>query len=375
MGCRNLSTSRNSRALLDPWGTTIIEDYNRLYEEFGIQPFKPLLAQIPNPSMFMRRGVIFGHRDFKRVLNAMKSKEKFAVMSGIKPTGEFHLGTLMTAREIIDFQRRGAIAFYCIADIEGYEDNNIFFEESEKIAVGNVTDLLALGFDPKRGYIYRQSTERLVKDLAIIFGRGVTLATMKAIYGERHIGLYLSALIQAGDILMPQLEVFDGPKPTVVPVGVDQDAHLRLTRDLANKFRSKYDFVPPSSTYHKIMRGLDGSPKMSKRNPMSYFTLQEEPETILNKISNAFTGGRPTVKEQRKLGGIPEICSIYEICMFQFFEDDDDVIKMYQDCKSGKLLCGEHKEQVIEIVLSFIKNHQQKRLKYIDKAKEILQIE
>ena len=370
-----MPTSRNSRALLDPWGTTIVEDYNRLYEEFGIQPFKPLLAQIPNPSMFMRRGVIFGHRDFKRVLNAMKSKEKFAVMSGIKPTGEFHLGTLMTAREIIDFQRRGATAFYCIADIEGYEDNNIFFEESEKIAVGNITDLLALGFDPKRGYIYRQSMERLVKDLAIIFGRGVTLATMKAIYGERHIGLYLSALIQAGDILMPQLEVFDGPKPTVVPVGVDQDAHLRLTRDLANKFRSKYDFVLPSSTYHKIMRGLDGSPKMSKRNPMSYFTLQEEPEAILKKISNAFTGGRPTVKEQRKLGGIPEICSIYEICMFQFFEDDDDVIKMYQDCKSGKLLCGEHKEQVIEIVLSFIKNHQQKRRRYVDKAKEILQIE
>ena len=174
---------------------------------------------------------------------------------------------------------------------------------------------------------------------------------------------------------MPQLEVFDGPKPTVVPVGVDQDAHLRLTRDLANKFRSKYDFVLPSSTYHKIMRGLDGSPKMSKRNPMSYFTLQEEPEAILKKISNAFTGGRPTVKEQKKLGGIPEICSIYEICMFQFFEDDDDLIKVYHDCKSGKLLCGEHKEQVIEIVLSFIKNHQQKRRRYIDKAKEILQIE
>jgi len=361
--------------LLDPWGTTIIEDYNRLYEEFGIQPFKPLLAQIPNPSMFMRRGVVFGHRDFKRVLNAMKSKEKFAVMSGIKPTGEFHLGTLMTAREIIDFQRRGATAFYCIADIEGYEDNNILFEESEKIAVGNVTDLLALGFDPKRGYIYRQSMERLVKDLAIIFGRGVTLATMKAIYGERHIGLYLSALIQAGDILMPQLEVFDGPKPTIVPVGVDQDAHLRFTRDLANKFHSKYNFVLPSSTYHKIMRGLDGSPKMSKRNPMSYFTLQEEPEAILKKISNAFTGGRPTVKEQKKLGGIPEICSIYEICMFQFFEDDDDLIKVYHDCKSGKLLCGEHKEQVIEIVLSFIKNHQQKRRRYVHKAKEILQIE
>ncbi|MFQ6073998.1 MAG: tryptophan--tRNA ligase, partial [Candidatus Bathyarchaeia archaeon] len=216
---------------LDPFGMTVVEDYERLYEEFGIQPFKPLLTQIPNPYMSMRRGVIFGHRDFERVLDAMKNREEFAVMSGIKPTGEFHLGTLTTAREVIYFQQQGATAFYGIADVEAYEDNRISFERSEKYAVGNVADLLALGFDPKRGYIYRQSKEERVKDLAIIFGRNVTLATMKAIYGERHMGLYISALIQAGDILLPQLEDFGGPKPTVVPVGVDQDPHLRLTRD------------------------------------------------------------------------------------------------------------------------------------------------
>jgi tryptophanyl-tRNA synthetase len=367
-------SATNRKTVLDPWGTTIVEDYNRLYEEFGIQPFKPLLSEMPKPSMYMRRGVIFGHRDFERVLNSMKSHEKFAVMSGIKPTGEFHLGTLMTAREIIYFQQQGATAFYCIADIEAYEDNKIPFEKSEKIAVGNVADLLALGFDPKRGYIYQQYKELRVRDLAILFGRGVTLAMIKAIYGERNIGLYWSALVQAGDILMPQLQDFDGPKPTVVPVGVDQDAHLRLTRDLASKFRRKYNFVSPSSTYHKIMKGLDGSPKMAKRNPMSYFTLHEKPEFISKKISNAFTGGRPTVEEQRKLGGVPEVCPVYEICMYHFVEDDDDVIRVYHDCKSGKLLCGEHKDQTVEIVLDFVKEHQRKRRKFIDKAREILQV-
>jgi len=369
-----LSTADKRKTVLDPWGTTVVEDYNRLYEEFGIQRFKALLAEISNPSMYMRRGVIFGHRDFERVLENMKSHEKFAVMSGIKPTGEFHLGTLMTAREIIYFQQQGATAFYCIADIEAYEDNKIPFEKSEKIAAGNVADLLALGFDPKRGYIYRQYKELRVRDLAVLFGRGVTLATMKAIYGERNIGLYLSALVQAGDILMPQLEDFDGPKPTVVPVGIDQDAHLRLTRDLASKFRRKFNFVPPSSTYHKIMKGLDGSPKMAKRNPMSYFTLHEKPESITKKISNAFTGGRPTVEEQRKLGGVPEICPIYEIEMYHFVENDDDVVKVYNDCRSGKLLCGEHKARTTEIVLNFVKDHKRKRRKFVDKSREILQV-
>jgi tryptophanyl-tRNA synthetase len=280
----------------------------------------------------------------------------------------------MTAREIIYFQQQGADAFYCIADIEAYEDNRIPFEKSEKIAVGNVADLLALGFDPKRGCIYRQYKEQRVRDLAILFGRGVTLATMKAIYGERNIGLYMSALVQAGDILMPQLEEFDGPKPTVVPVGIDQDAHLRLTRDLANKFRRRFKFISPSSTYHKIMKGLDGSPKMSKRNPQSYFTLHDTPESITKKISNAFTGGRTTVEEQRKLGGVPQICPIYEIEMYHFVEDDDDVIEVYNDCRSGNLLCGEHKARTIKTVLKFIKTHQRKRRNSIDKARQILQI-
>jgi len=364
------------KTVIDPFGTTVIEDYDRLYQEFGIQPLKPLLSQLANPSAAMLRGVIFGHRDFERVLEAMEKDDEFAVMSGIKPTGEFHLGTLQTAREVIYFQQQGAKAYYCIADVEAYEDNHVPFERSQKYAVGNVADLLALGFDPDRGYIYQQSKETRVKDLAITFGRAVTLATMKAIYGERHMGLYMSALIQAGDILLPQLKDFGGPKPTVVPVGIDQDPHLRLTRDLAFKFRRKYNFIPPSSTYHKLIKSLDGSPKMSKRDPMSYFTLEEKPGTIAKKISNAFTGGRPTAEEQRRLGANPDICPIYDLYLFHFFERDEDVGRLYNyECKGGHILCGEDKQRLIKLVTDFVKEHQRKRRHYIGKAREILHVE
>ena len=369
-----MQSDPSKKTVLDPFGTSVIADYERLYKEFGIEPFKPFLSKVPDPSLYMRRGIVFGHRDFDRILGAMKKRDEFAVLSGIKPSGEFHLGTLMTAKEIIYFQKQGAQTFYCIADIESYEDNKVPFEKSEKIAVDNVADLLALGLDPKRAYIYRQSKEGSVKDLAIVFGRAATLATMKAIYGERNIGLYLSALIQAGDILLPQLKDFGGPKPTVIPVGIDQDPHIRFTRDLAQIFCKKYGFILPSSTYHKLMKGLDGSPKMSKRL-VNYFTLHDKPETIAARISNAFTGGRPTIQEQRRLGGIPEICPVYDTCMFHFVEDDDEIIKVYHDCKAGKLLCGEHKKRAIEIVSKFVKEHQRKKKKFVDKAREILQVE
>jgi tryptophanyl-tRNA synthetase len=369
-----LSKDSEKKTLLDPYGISIIPDYERLYAEFGIEPFEQFLPQIQDAPSWMRRGTVFGHRDFNRIMDAMRNKQEFSVMSGIKPTGEFHLGTLMTAKELVFFQQKGAKAFYCIADVEAYEDNRIPFEKSEKIAIENVADILALGLDPKNAYIYRQSEEEHVKHLAIVFARAVTLATIKAIYGERNMGLYLSALIQAGDILLPQLADFGGPKPTIIPVGIDQDPHIRFTRDLAQTFHSKYDFVFPSSTYHKLMRGLDGSTKMSKRLG-NYFTLGDTDEEVRLKISTAFTGGRPTIKEQREKGGIPEVCPIYDICLCHFMEDDIEVQRVYNDCKTGKLLCGEHKQQVIDIVLKFVDNHKRKKSKMITKAKEILEIE
>jgi len=370
-----LSDSMERKNLLDPFGTTTIDDYTRLCKEFGIKPFKSILKEVPNPSTTMRREIIFGHRDFPRIIEAMKTGQEFAVLSGIKPTGQFHLGTVLTAKEIVYFQKQGATTFYCIADIEAYEDNRISFERSEKNAISNVADILALGLDAKRAIIYRQSKEVRVKDLAIIFSRAVTLATARAIYGDRDLGLYISALIQAGDILLPQLEDFGGPKPTIIPVGIDQDPHLRLSRDLSKRFRHKYGFIPPSATYHKLMKSLSGSSKMSKRQSnTSLLTLNEAPKEIRKKISNAFTGGRTTINEQRELGGIPEKCPIYEMDLFHFIDNDKSVKKIYNDCRSGSLLCGEHKAQAIERILGFVQQHRQKRRKFIEKAREILQV-
>lgn len=331
-----------------------------------------IIDKLPCKPSFIRRGIVFGHRDFERIVEAINKQQPFAVMSGIKPTGPLHMGTILTLREMVFFQKMGGTVFYCIADIEAYEDNGIPFEESEKIAIDNLADALALGLDPSRAYIYRQSREEDVKHLAFIFARAVTLSTIEAIYGVRHMGLYMSALVQAGDILLPQLKRFGGPKPTVVPVGIDQDPHIRLCRDLAHKFREKFGFILPSATYHMIIRGLDGSSKMSKRNPMSYFTLTEDLESIAFKLRNAYTGGRPTAKEQKMLGGEPEKCPIFDLYKFFFLEEDEKLLDIYSKCKNGEILCGEDKAIAIEIVTSFIKEHQRKRRTFIDKSREIL---
>ena len=357
---------------MDPWSSEGIDeaDYERLIKEFGIERIERYRQNFIK-NRFIRRKIIFGHRSLDDIVKAIENKQPWAVMSGIKPSGPFHLGTLTTALEIVEFQKMGAKAYYCIADIESWEDNGIPYEEAEESAVDNLADILALGLDPKKSYIWRQSKEPIVNDVCFQVGRLLTQNMVNAIYGEKPFGLYLAALIQVGDIVLPQ--VMDGIQPTIVPVGIDQDPHIRLTRDLTRRYYKA--FFLPGATYHKLLPGLDGTDKMSKRNPNSYFTFNESLESIAKKVRGALTGGRRNKKEQQELGGHPQKCMIYKILTYHFEDDDEKLSRIFEDCVKGELLCGECKKNAVEKVMSFIKAHKEKKEKLIDKARELLNIE
>ena len=357
---------------IDPWGASALveDDYTRLIKEFGIEEITEILRQKMVSNRFIRRKIIFGHRDLNLVFKAIENNQPWAVMSGIKPSGPFHLGTLTTALEIVEFQKMGGKAYYCIADIESWEDNGISYKDAEEDAVDNLADILALGLDPNKAYIWRQSKEPIVKDVAFKVSRLVTQNMLNAIYGEKTFGLYLSALVQVGDIDLPQ--ILDGIQPTIVPVGIDQDPHIRLTRDLTRRYYK--NFFLPGATYHYLLAGIDGSEKMAKRNPNSYFTFNETLELIERKIKGALTGGRKNKKEQQELGGEPRKCMIYKMLMYHFEEDDEKLAKDFEMCIKGELLCGEHKQECVEKVLNFIKDHQKKKETLTDKARELLDI-
>jgi len=114
-----MSREKNEEEMrLDPWGVSFVKDYNRLMEEFGIKSIKPLVNIFPQAHRLLRRGIIFGHRDVEIILDAIKKGEEYAVMSGIKPSGDFHLGSKLTAEELIFFQKLSpkATAFYAICN-------------------------------------------------------------------------------------------------------------------------------------------------------------------------------------------------------------------------------------------------------------------
>ena len=222
---------------LDPWGSSTVADYRNLFEEFGIEEFDDVLPTVPDPHYLMRRGVIFGHRDYDRVLAALDAGEPAAALSGFMPTGDPHIGHKLVFDELVWHQERGADSYGLIADLEAHSARGLDWDEIDEHAQDYLLSLIALGFDPEEGELYRQSDNRQLQDLAFELGVETNLSELESIYGfggETDVSHMQSVVTQMADILYPQL---DEPKPTVIPVGPDQDPHVRLARDLAARMR------------------------------------------------------------------------------------------------------------------------------------------
>ncbi len=427
---------------LDPWGAIKIDNYSKLFDEFGISKFDELLGKISDPHRYMRRHIIFGHRSYETVLEAIISKRPFAALSGFMPSGKAHLGHKMVMEELIWHQQHGGDVFLAIADMEAHAVRGKSWKECRELGINEyILSAIALGFEPG-GHIYFQSEFAPVRDLAFELGIKANFSELSAIYGfsgETNIAHMVSALTQSADILHPQLKELGGPKPVVIPVGADQDPHIRLTRGLAEKVNlftafvverkhieahahihiySKsapeeaftavntaiekntnlivishtghidvlcdvsnidetlenvkritreveirfggYGFLPPASTYHKFMTGLQGG-KMSSSVPESYIALTDRPEDGAAKVMRAKTGGRVTLEEQKVKGGEPEVCTVYELLLYHLIDDDSELLEIYKDCVGGTRVCGICKKHTAELMRQFLKDHQEKR--------------
>lgn len=362
------------------FGATTKEE-QKVMTEFGVRDIREVVDSLEHKLLhkYLRRGIMFGHTDAGRVFKAIKNGSPFAVMTGLKPTGPYHIGSLMTCNEVLFFQSLGGKVFLCVADMEAYLNNGVSLEEGHKTAIDNIADILALGLADNGVYIYKQSEEPTVLRLAAQFSSNVTYNMMKGIFGEHPFGIYQSALIQVGDILLPQLDDFCGPLPTITPVGLDQAPHSRLTRDLARKkeYQEQYGFVMPSFTFHRLIGGLDGSEKMSKQHTGEdlTLTLSEDEQSLNRKIANIYSGGRTTKKEQLKHGGQPEKCRVFDLFNCFFMDEDQELDKRYEDCKAGAIFCGECKQDLRERAKKLIEKHQIKKEGMMDHAKQILERE
>ena len=222
---------------IDPWSSEQSTDYDRMIEQFGLTPMD--IGSLPNPGMLHRRGIVFAHRDMDVITDSITQGNPFGVLTGLMPSGRMHLGHSMVIEQVRWFQEHGADVTVAVADLEALATRGTSLSNGRETALREyVLNYAALGLDPENTNVYFQSSRPEVQRLAFTLGKRTNLSELDAIYGfggDTNLAHVQAPLVQVGDIVHPQLDDFGGLRPIVVPVGVDQDPHLRLTRDITQK--------------------------------------------------------------------------------------------------------------------------------------------
>ena len=328
------------------------EDNKKLVEKFGAEPVSKV-KDLPDFYTF-NKGLIYSHRDFDKFFSALKNGEKCAILSGFNASGTIHLGHKPVFDTNLFFQKKyGIPVFIPISDDESYVAGKVKNqEEALKNSRELAKELIAYGFDPKNTYFIIDQIYTNIYNLAIKLSKKVNYSEIKATYGyspEENIGLHFYPAVQSAHILFPQ-EKF-GIKNVLVPIGPDEDAHIRISRDIARRM----DYQLPSILHAFFMPGLDGE-KMSKSKNNAIF-LKDDEKTIRKKVNSAFSGGRDTIEEHRKHGGNPDVdVSIFYLS--KLFLNEHESGKLREDYRKGKILSGEVKKMLADKIVEFTKEFQ-----------------
>ena len=359
-------------AIITPWEVKGNIDYNKLIKEFGTQPIDDkLLQRIQKHTKtlhpFLRRKIFFSHRDMDKVLDAYEKGQPFYLYTGRAPSGPVHLGHIVPWLFTKWLQDEFNVTLlFQIPDEEKFLfKENLTLEDSKKWAHENILDIIALDFDPKKTKIFLDTEYAgTMYKHACQVGKRVTFSTAKATFGftnESNLGQIFYTCMQSVPAFLPS--IFE-KKPTycLIPYAIDQDPHFRITRDVAEKL----GYPKPAGIHCRFLPGLQGMEtqgKMSSSEESSAIYTTDTQEQVKKKVMRyAFSGGRTTIEEHRKLGGNPDVDISYQWLTF-FEEDDKKLEKIYKDYKSGKLLSGELKQILVDNINDFLKKHQANREK------------
>lgn len=357
--------------VIDPWGSAEISDYEHVFKEFGLKKFPEEMSSKLS-HYFFERNIVIAHRDFEKVFNRIIAKKPFINMTGIASSGNVHFGHKVDIDLFKFFKDCGAVNRFAICDLDGYvsrPDKKVpSLKKAREFAVENLSHALALGLSEKDVYVQSRMPARYYS-FAFELSKKITANTHEAMYGHLDLGKISANLLQYADILHSQLTEFSGKMPSVTGIGLDQDPHARLTRDIAK--RLEYGIEEPSFIYFKHQSGLQEGKKMSSSEPDTAIFLSDAPKEARRKIMRAFTGGQPTIKEQREKGGNPDICKVCEMLRFHY-PNTKKLDQIFEDYRAGKLLDSENKEFTAQFVEEFLEKHQAKVQEKLSLAKEIV---
>ena len=396
---------------VDESGNAKAIDYQRLIDLFGVQPLtdahlKRFEKVTGKPAhRLMRRGLFFSHRDFDKILDAYERDGTFMLYTGRGPSsGSMHLGHTVPflftkeLQEIFDVPLIIMLTddekyLYTRNKNNGVQKKGQTAEDFLDFAHENAKDIIALGFDPKKtfiytdyefngGHFYRNASEfeslLTFNQAEGAFGfTGSTNVGLIAYGAKQCVAAFPSSypeLFGYKDYRYPELDPAGKRRHkdlskimTLIPCAIDQEPYFRMLRDRCERMTDPHPKTALIlSKFLTAMQGPGG--KMSASDANSAIFMSDTPNQIKKKInSHAFSGGRETMEEQRKYGGNPDVDVAYTYLSY-FLEDDAELEDLATKYRSGELLTGEMKQRCIAELQKFVSAFQERRSKVDDEA-------
>ena len=271
--------------------------------------------------------------------------ERIRILSGMRPTGRFHLGNYLgAAKNWVALQDQHE-CYYFIADYHALTTEPDGHTVESKV-FDLTADLIAVGIDPKRSVLYQQSKVPEVAELTLLLSmvtpyswvlRTPTFKQMAKQHPDNiNVGLFSYPVLQGADIALV--------KGVGVPVGKDQLAHVELVREIVRKFNRTYApvFPEPSAllTERSLIKGTDGKQRMSK-TVGNVVGVTDDPEVIRKQVLSMVTDvKRPRMTDP----GHPRTCNV--CAFYKYFFDD---WQHYWDlCRKAQIGCFEKKKLLAE---------------------------
>ena len=303
------------------------------------------------------------------------------VVSGIRPTGNLHLGNYFGALKNFIKMQNEYNCYFFIADYHSLTTHP-HPEDLHQNVKNILVEYLAAGLDPEKCTLYVQSDVPEVIELYLFLNMNAYIGELErcASFKEKirqnpqnvNAGLLTYPTLMAADILLH--------RATKVPVGKDQAPHLELTRTFGNRFNRIYgvDYFQEPQAFNyggELIKvpGLNGSGKMGKsEGEGNAIFLNDTPEDIRKKVMKAKTDGGPTAPNQEKPEAIKNIFQLMSIVSapetVAFFDEQ------YNKCA---IRYGDMKKQLAEDMIKFVAPFSEKikelssNDKYISKVAEM----
>jgi tryptophanyl-tRNA synthetase len=365
------------KSKINPWEVSNSINYDRLVKEFGTSKIsKKLQEKFKGLHPLIKNQLYFSHRDLDSWISDAESKKEVSIITGRGPSEKMHLGHLvpfLVAKSLQD--KYNCNVYIPISDDEKFfVKPNLSFQNALEFGEDNILDIIALGFKPEKTFIFQDFVYTEIYKLASRVAKTITYSTAKAAFGlksENNIGWSFYPAMQAAHILFPQIHMSKA-HTSLVPVGIDQDPFIRLTRDIAS--HPSLGLKKPAAIHAKFLPSLKGDTKMSSshtENEVIY--LSDDKKTVESKIKKyAFSGGQKSLEEHKKLGGNPDIDVSFLYLKYLFIKDEKELSKIEKEYRSGKLLTSKLKKIFIKKTNEFLSKHQSERKKAKAKLSKFL---